>query len=370
MVLQFRSVIKSMVVMLTVPLALIGALLGLWITGSPLGFMAMLAMVSLVGVMVSHIIVLSDYIEQARAQGMPLEQALVKAGLARLRPVLVTVLATVGGLIPLFLYRRRALASVDGGAHRRPAFGHGDDAADVADALLRLLRQTEIHQVRITPCVQFLLIVLVRRLTLTGCAVGPNYRRPTVNTPAAFRGTTEETVVSTNSFADLPWWGVFKDPALQDLVRVALTNSYDLRITLTRIDQARALQAQARSQFMPQINYDGEAARGRDMYLGTPTLFPHPTTTDSYLAGFEAVWEIDLWGRVRRMNEAARANFMASQEGRRAVMTSVVSGVAASYFELLELDDQLAIAQRTRDSYERTLKLFCRPTCRRLGIEA
>jgi multidrug efflux pump subunit AcrB len=89
--------------MLTVPLALIGALLGLAITGSPLGFMAMLAMVSLVGVMVSHIIVLSDYIEEARAQGMPLEQALVKAGLARLRPVLVTVLATVGGLIPLFL---------------------------------------------------------------------------------------------------------------------------------------------------------------------------------------------------------------------------------------------------------------------------
>jgi len=103
MVLQFRSVIKSMVVMLTVPLALIGALLGLWITGSPLGFMAMLAMVSLVGVMVSHIIVLSDYIEEARVQGMPLEQALVKAGLARLRPVLVTVLATVGGLIPLFV---------------------------------------------------------------------------------------------------------------------------------------------------------------------------------------------------------------------------------------------------------------------------
>ena len=103
MVLQFRSVIKSIVVMLTVPLGLIGALLGLAITGSPLGFMALLAIVSLAGVMVSHIIVLSDFIEHARAQGLPLEQALVQAGLARLRPVLVTVLATVGGLIPLFL---------------------------------------------------------------------------------------------------------------------------------------------------------------------------------------------------------------------------------------------------------------------------
>lgn len=103
MVLQFKSAIKSAVVMLTVPLGLIGALLGLAITHSPLGFMALLAMVSLAGVMVSHIIVLSDFIEHARGRGLPLEEALVQAGLARLRPVLVTVLATVGGLIPLFL---------------------------------------------------------------------------------------------------------------------------------------------------------------------------------------------------------------------------------------------------------------------------
>jgi multidrug efflux system outer membrane protein len=197
---------------------------------------------------------------------------------------------------------------------------------------------------------------LVAALTLAGCAVGPNYRRPTVNTPTTFRGAPE--VVSTNSFADLPWWGVFKDPALQDLVREALTNSYDLRITLTRVDQARALQMQARSQFLPQIQYEGEAARGRNLYLGTPLLSPSAPTINSYLAGFEAVWEIDLWGRVRRMNEAARANFMASQEGRREVMISLVSGVARAYFELLELDEQLAIAQRTKDSYERTLKLF------------
>jgi multidrug efflux system outer membrane protein len=200
--------------------------------------------------------------------------------------------------------------------------------------------------------------LLVALLDLTGCAVGPNYKRPAVNTPATFRGAAEENAAATNSFADLPWWSVFKDPALQDLVREALTNNYDLRITLTRVDQARAIQMQARSQFMPQIGYAGEAARGRDTNLGTPTLFPKHTTTDSYLAAFQAVWEIDLWGRVRRMNEAARANFMATQEGRRAVMISLISGVAASYFELLELDDQLAIAQRTRDSYERTLKLF------------
>jgi multidrug efflux system outer membrane protein len=199
------------------------------------------------------------------------------------------------------------------------------------------------------------LLLFAVALSLAGCAVGPNYKRPAVNAPAGFRGATSD--VSTNSLADLPWWSVFKDPVLQDLIQVALTNNYDLRITLARMDQARALQAQARSQFLPQINYEGEATRGRNAFLTAPS--PNGgKTMNSYLGGFEAVWEIDLWGRVRRMNEAARANFMATQEGRRAVMISLVSGVARGYFELLELDEQLMIAQRTGNSYERTLKLF------------
>lgn len=198
-------------------------------------------------------------------------------------------------------------------------------------------------------------ILFAATVSLAGCAVGPNYQRPTVNTPTGFRGATED--VSTKSFADLPWWGVFKDPVLQDLIHVALTNNYDLQITLTRVDQARAIQAQARSQFLPQVGYGGEANRGKNEYLSLPV--PNGGQTgNSFLAGLGAVWEIDLWGRVRRMNEAAKANFMATQEGRRAVMTSLVSGVAAAYFELLEMDEQLAIAKRTRDSYERTLKLF------------
>ena len=192
-------------------------------------------------------------------------------------------------------------------------------------------------------------------LTLAGCAVGPNYKRPAVNAPPSYRDSTNQ--VSTNSLADLPWWGVFKDPVLQDLIRVALTNNYDLRIILTRADQARALQMQARSQFLPQVGYGGVASRGRNSFLDLPT--PNGgQTTSGFLAGFGALWEVDLWGRVRRMNEAARANFMATQEGRRTVMISVVSGVASAYFELLELDEQLAIAKRTRDSYQRTFKLF------------
>ncbi len=199
------------------------------------------------------------------------------------------------------------------------------------------------------------LLLCVTTLSLAGCAVGPNYKRPPVNAPTGFRDVAEQ--ASSNSLADLSWWSVFKDPNLQNLVRIALTNNFDLRITLARVDQARALQAQARSQFLPQVGYVGEANRGRNEFLDTPT--PNGgQTKSSFLGGFNALWEIDLWGRVRRMNEAARANLMATQEGHRAIMISIVSGVAKAYFELLELDDQLAIAERTRDSYKHTYKLF------------
>lgn len=194
-------------------------------------------------------------------------------------------------------------------------------------------------------------------MLLAGCAVGPNYKRPAVNAPTGFRNGTNGSSTDASSLADVQWWDLFKDPALQELIRVSLTNNYDLRIILTRVDQARAIEMQARSQFLPQVSAGGEASRGRNMFLGTPT--PNGgQTMNGFLGGVGALWEIDLWGRVRRMNEAARANFMATQEGRRSVMTSLVSGVAAAYFELLELDNQLAIAQRTRDSYERTFRLF------------
>jgi len=196
---------------------------------------------------------------------------------------------------------------------------------------------------------------------LNACAVGPKYQRPTVNSPTEYRFATNTTstnlTTSTNSLADLPWWGVFKDSVLQDLVYEALTNNYDLRTILSRMDQARALQAQSQSQFLPNVAYGGEASRGRNMFLNMPNLNGGHTLS-GFAGGFEAVWEVDLWGRVRRMNEATRANFMATQEGRRTVMISVVSGVARAYFELLELDEELAIAKHTVESYRQTYKLF------------
>ena len=191
-------------------------------------------------------------------------------------------------------------------------------------------------------------------LFLAGCAVGPNYKRPPVNAPETFRGETE---VSTNSFANLPWWQVFHDDNLQNLIRIARTNNYDLRIAVTHVEQARAMAAEARSEFFPQLNYEGAAGRGQNV-SGNNVPSPTGTSGTIFAADANASWEIDLWGRIRRLNESARAQFLASQEARRDVMISLIGQVAQNYFQLLALDRQLEIARQSTNSFGESLKLF------------
>ena len=191
-------------------------------------------------------------------------------------------------------------------------------------------------------------------LLVTGCAVGPNYKRPVIESPAMFRG---DSAPTNNSFADLDWWQVYEDTTLQALVREALTNNYDLRIAVTRVEQARAFAMQARSQFLPNVNYNGVVSRGRNDVFGS-ALPNNASTLSSAVATLNAFWEVDLWGRIRRLNEGARAKFLASEEARRGVRLSLLSEVAADYFRLLELDQELEIASRTTNSFAESLRIF------------
>lgn len=204
------------------------------------------------------------------------------------------------------------------------------------------------------------LAAIILASLFAGCAIGPDYKRPAMASPERFRGAPE--TATTNSLADLPWWSVFQDSELQELVRAALTNNYDLRMALTRVEQADQLRRQANSAFMPQAGYMGEADRSRLMFDEKPDLsvpgVKSSYMSDTFFGGVGALWEIDLWGRLRRQSEAARAGLSASQEAARGARLSVICGVARAYFELQELDEQLRIARRTVETFERTLKLF------------
>src|ERR1051325_10686456 len=196
---------------------------------------------------------------------------------------------------------------------------------------------------------------LTAMLALSACALGPNYKRPEVASPPVFRG--EEGAAQQASIADLPWWEVFNDPALASLIKDALANNYDLLVAVQRIEQARAVAVQVRSEFFPQLGYEGDTGRGKNEFVGT--VSPNSAQERGAFAGVATVaWEADVWGRLRRENEAARAQYLATEEARRGVMLSLVSDVAQAYFELLDLDLQLQIAKDTTDSFSQTLKLF------------
>lgn len=183
-----------------------------------------------------------------------------------------------------------------------------------------------------------------------GCTVGPNFESPGADLPGSFRG---DDHASPESIADLPWWKVYRDPKLQSLIKEGLANNQDLRIAVSRVEQARQIANQTRSLALPSIGYSGDAITGRNQG-GTA----YGKSGDGGSALLNAVWEVDLWGRIRRLNEAELARFLATDEARRGVIVSLVGDIAQAYVELLELDLEKEISIRSRDSFVKSFDLF------------
>ena len=197
-----------------------------------------------------------------------------------------------------------------------------------------------------------LFVVAVSSL-LTGCAaVGSNYERPPLTTPPQYRF--EAANSQAQSLADVPWFQVFDDPALQALIRDAIANNLDLRVAVARVEEARARAGIAKSYLYPQV--DGTAVYG--VRGASTTEENNDTTHQSGAYGFQLSWEIDLFGRLRRGQEAALALALASEQGRRGVLVTLVGDVASDYFLLREFDLQLAIARETLRLNDETVTYF------------
>lgn len=205
------------------------------------------------------------------------------------------------------------------------------------------------------------IIVALATALATGCAVGPDYKRPAVNTPAQYRRAASDTntTVTSQSLADLGWWQTFKDPQLTAYIAEALTNSWDIKIAASRVLQAEANLRIVRSQFFPSINAGGDLYTTRTSQKGAiglpPGFDPHRNYGDVFLS--MSAYEIDLWGRIRRASEAARAQLLANVDAQRAVRQTLVASVATSYLNLLELDLELDIAHRSYDTRTNSLEL-------------
>ena len=194
---------------------------------------------------------------------------------------------------------------------------------------------------------------------LAGCTLGPDYQRPAVSVPTEYRSAEPQAPGrEAVSLADMQWFALFQDERLQTLVRTALENNYDMRIAAARVLEAQAQLGVTRSFLLPSIDAAGGVSRER---VSQENFIPLPSGTspggNAFALSLALAWEVDVWGRIRRQTEAASADLLAAEWAQRAVLVTVISQVASAYFSLRELDDELAISQRTLETRQKSLRL-------------
>ncbi len=209
-------------------------------------------------------------------------------------------------------------------------------------------------------------VSLLLMLALSGCRVGPNYARPVVSTPDGFRElapSLNENASSQNSLGDEKWTEVFKDPALQELIKEALANNYDVRIAAQRVLEQQDQVGITRSQQFPSLSGGGSYTA-----LGLPSSLVKGLSsgssgssipTNTYAGGLtlSAAWNLDFWGLYRRQTEAVRAQLLATEWGRRMTISTLVENVATAYLQLRTLDAELEITRSTLEARKQSLQL-------------
>lgn len=187
---------------------------------------------------------------------------------------------------------------------------------------------------------------------MVGCAIGPDYIRPELDVPSVYIYQDEET----REMANTQWWKQFKDPVLDELIAESLANNKNIMIAAANVEQAASILEETRSHLFPQIGYSGAGAEQRAGRFSGTRLTDNTYTSYQTLAG--ASWEIDLWGRIRRLSESAQADLLVTEEARRGVILSLVASVASSYIQLLGLDEQLAISKSSLATYSESVQFF------------
>jgi outer membrane protein, multidrug efflux system len=195
---------------------------------------------------------------------------------------------------------------------------------------------------------------IVLALALCGCMLGPDYSRPDVDLPQSWRLALEKAT----AVANVPWWEQFQDPVLNEYIQTALEKNKDLKIAVAVVDEYYSRLGITRSELFPQVSSQGAAARLRSSTSFLPSSQGVDRDFNAFVLAFTLSYEVDIWGRIRRATEAARAELLGQEDAQRAVILTLVSSVASNYIELRELDKRLAIAKQTLNSYEESLKLI------------
>ncbi|WP_080508107.1 multidrug efflux RND transporter permease subunit [Bryobacter aggregatus] len=353
---QYESWMIPFAVILAVPLGILGALLAVLARSYAYDVYTQIGIVTLIGLASKNAILIVEFAKLRREEGMSPFDAAVAAAQLRLRPIIMTSFAFILGVVPL-------VYATGAGAASRRALGTTVFGGMLAATLLAIffvpmlyvVTETWAERFRKGPALATAMSLLV--MFFSSCAVGPNYKRPDLPAPPQFRA--DNGPVATESIADRKWSTLFEDEVLTELVDTALKQNYDVRIAAERVLQARAQLTAQQANLYPNVTASGNLSANRISQIGQNRFLPRGTNLDvTYTqAGFALSWELDVWGRLRRLNEAARAQYLSTEEARRAVISSLVADVTDAYLSLRELDTELEISKKTKEIAENGLRL-------------
>jgi multidrug efflux pump len=359
---QYESWVLPLAIILIVPMCLLSAITGVWLRGMDNNILTQIGFVVLVGLACKNAILIVEFAKDQQAEGKDRIAAAVEACRLRLRPILMTSFAFILGVVPLFV-------ATGAGAEMLRALGtsvfsgmlgvtfFGLFLTPVFYVVIRWFAERKrekpepssnhvgtVVAVALVPCLLGL---------LSGCMlVGPDYKTPPTQMPAAFTNQAQQGLET--GAIDASWWRGFRDQELNKLVELALASNHDLRVATARIREARALLSETTLDRYPTVTSEASFTRQRL----SEAVAPGPDRDiELYEAGFDATWELDFFGRVRRSIEASAAQVSAAEANRRDVTVSLLAEVARNYFELRGAQNRLAVARRNAENQRQTLDL-------------
>lgn len=366
---QYESWSLPLAIILITPLSLLFAILAVWARGMDNNLFTQIGLVVLLGLACKNAVLIVEFARQLQERGLNRFDAVVEASRLRLRPILMTSLAFTFGVLPL-------MVATGAGSELRRAIGtatfwgmlgvtvFGVFLTPVFYVVLRRLsgETTRAHKPQNSgeapggSSWSLLVLVSAGTLALTGCTVGPEYARPPTRlSPAFVQGSAPP---FTNAPVEVAWWRNFHDPTLDRLIQAAVAGNPDLRLATARLREARALRRVTDLDLLPTMQAAGGFSKGVRSADAMPGVPRPQRESELYEAGFDAFWELDLWGRVRRSVEAARAEVAAVEAGRREVLLSLLAEVARNYCELRGFQLQLSLARQNARLQAETLEII------------
>ncbi len=364
---QYESWSLPFAIILITPMALLFAILANWFRGMENNLFTQIGMVTLIGLACKNSILIIEFARQLQEKGQNRFAAAIEACRLRLRPILMTSLAFAFGVLPLMI-------ATGAGSELRRAIGtaafwgtigvtlFGIFLAPVFYIVLRRLAGDKSRPEKppkkggnISTITPLIIAGIAGAILLTGCAAGPNYKQPVTKVNQSFSNITSNLVPEEVS---IEWWRQYNDPQLISLVDQALTNNHDLRIAMARVNEARAMRNLARLDQIPTVRSGAGYTKSTASKDATHGLPRDSREYELFDAGFDATWELDFFGRVRRSVEASNAELTMMEEYRRYTYVTIAAEVARNYFELRGTQYELQVAKENAKAQKETYDII------------